>query len=143
LLFMLSLGATQRNAEWDNRGEAVKLNSRGCANLTLVLSNWKYAIMTQVNDLLLNDHSTVLPDYGRIKSLSEALSDLYEEFNSLKGRLGELTTSFERVDSFVDDVRAGREERPRAGVNMVTSKADARPRRKTRVLIRRVLKAEH
>ena len=44
---------------------AQKVNGRGCANLTLVLDNWKYAIMTQVRDLLLHDHSTVLPDYGR------------------------------------------------------------------------------
>ena len=44
---------------------AQKVNGRGGANLTLVLDNWKYAIMTQVRDLLLHDHSTVLPDYGR------------------------------------------------------------------------------
>lgn len=44
---------------------AERVNTRGCANLTLVLDNWKYAIMTQVKDLLLHDHNTVLPDYGR------------------------------------------------------------------------------
>lgn len=44
---------------------AERVNTRGCTNLTLVLDNWKYAIMSQVKDLLLHDHSTVLPDYGR------------------------------------------------------------------------------
>ncbi|KAL2078390.1 hypothetical protein ACEWY4_026075 [Coilia grayii] len=78
--------------------------------------------MTQVKDLLLNDHSTVLPDYARIEPLSEALSDLYKEFNALKERLGELTTKFEGVEGFVDDMRAGRRlspprpERPPLGI---------------------------
>ncbi|KAM9462470.1 uncharacterized protein Hap1MRO34_016401 isoform 1-T1 [Clarias gariepinus] len=140
VFFMLSLGAAQKNFVWDYRAEAVKVNARGCANLTLVLDNWKYAIVTQVKDLLLNDHSTVLPYYGRIGSLSVALGDLYKEFNSLKQRLSELTGKFEEVESSVDKIRSAREERQG---NVVTSEPDTRPRCKTRVLIRRMMKAEN
>ncbi|TSK14887.1 hypothetical protein Baya_0870 [Bagarius yarrelli] len=122
---------------------AVKVNGRGCANLTLVLDNWKYAIMTQVKDLLLIDHNTVLPDYGRIGYLSEALSDLYKEFNSLKERLGELTARFDRVESFVDEVRSGPVEKHRLAGNVVNFEPDSWPRRKTRVVIRKVIKTEN
>uniref|UniRef100_A0A671XP24 Si:ch73-127m5.3 n=1 Tax=Sparus aurata TaxID=8175 RepID=A0A671XP24_SPAAU len=123
-----------------------------CANLTLVLDNWKYAIMTQVKDLLLHDHSTVLPDYGRIQPLSDALGDLYKEFNALKERLAELTTKFDGVESFVDDMRSGRKPAPLRGeprppgslpAGMEAAAADARGRgqgRRTRVVVRRVKK---
>ncbi|KAA0724977.1 hypothetical protein E1301_Tti010591 [Triplophysa tibetana] len=137
LLFVLSLGAAQRssthNIEWDNKAEAEKVNLRGCANLTLVLDNWKYAIMTQVKDLLLNDHNTVLPDYERIKPLSEALNDLYSEFNSLKERLAELTTKFEGIEMFVEDVRGS----PRRDGE------SARQGRKNKVVVRRVKKPDN
>lgn len=44
---------------------AQRAPSRGCANLTLILDNWKFAITSQLRNLLLSDHQTVLPDYGR------------------------------------------------------------------------------
>uniref|UniRef100_A0A673HV50 Uncharacterized protein n=1 Tax=Sinocyclocheilus rhinocerous TaxID=307959 RepID=A0A673HV50_9TELE len=137
LLFVLSLGAAQKSArqtvEWDYKTEAEKVNLRGCANLTLVLDNWKYAIMTQV-DLLLNDHSTVLTDYaGMIQPLSEALNDLYKEFNSLKERLAELTTKFEGIELFVDEARtAGNPPEP-----------GTRQGRRNRVVVRRIKKPDN
>ncbi|XP_053144302.1 uncharacterized protein LOC128341784 isoform X2 [Hemicordylus capensis] len=102
----------QATSEWDYRSEAEKVNLKGCANLTVVLDNWKFAIMTQIKNLLLYDHQTVLPDYGRIKPLSDALDDLYKEFNALKERLGELTTRFEGVESFVDEMNKGQNQPP-------------------------------
>ena len=50
--------------------------------------------------------------HARIQPLSDALGDLYKEFNALKERLGELTTKFDGVEAFVDDVRAGRSPAP-------------------------------
>lgn len=44
---------------------AQRPSARGCANLTLVLDNWKFAITSQLRNLLMSDHHTVLPDYGR------------------------------------------------------------------------------
>ncbi|KAM4662023.1 uncharacterized protein O3C94_010672 [Discoglossus pictus] len=114
LIFSLGYSVKQKREpqEWDYRSEAEKVNMRGCANLTTVLDNWKFAIMTQFRNLLLYDHHTVLPDYGRIKSLSEALDDLYKEFNALKERLGDLTTKFEGVEAFVDEMNTGRQMAP-------------------------------
>ncbi|KAG1955164.1 hypothetical protein F2P79_009069 [Pimephales promelas] len=155
LLFGLSLGAAQKStrqtSEWDYRAEAEKVNLRGCANLTLVLDNWKYAIMTQVKDLLLNDHNTVLPDYGRIQPLSEALNDLYKEFNSLKERLAELTTKFEGIELFVDEARSGRSHSPprvehpppEGEGNPAEPQPGTRQGRRSRVVVRRVKKPDN
>uniref|UniRef100_A0A8C8RWT0 Uncharacterized protein n=1 Tax=Pelusios castaneus TaxID=367368 RepID=A0A8C8RWT0_9SAUR len=141
LCVALSHAAKQRQqpAEWDYRSEAAKVNLRGCANLTVVLDNWKFAIMTEIKNLLLYDHQTVLPDYGRIKSLSEALDDLYKEFNALKGRLGELTTRFEGVEAFVDEMNTSRGQTPAKPPTRVAQPEADKPAAVSPVKRRRVL----
>lgn len=44
----------------------------------------------------------------RIQPLSEALGDLYKEFNALKTRLGDLTEKFSTIETFIDEVKANR-----------------------------------
>ena len=88
--------------------------------------------------------------WSRIGPLSDALGDLYKEFNALKERLGDLTGKFDDVEAFVDDVRTGRtpapargEPRPPAGrpaEGNGTEEGRRPPGRRTRVVVRRVKK---
>lgn len=42
--------------------------------------------------------------WGRIRSLSGALDDLYRDFSSLKEQLGRLSARFAEVEAFVDQL---------------------------------------
>ncbi|KAM6194066.1 uncharacterized protein WM294_010835 [Sarcoramphus papa] len=112
LLLLAALGCAvklkRRPAAWDDGADAERAPAKGCANLTLVLDNWKFAITSQMRNLLLFDHQTVLPDYGRIRSLSGALDDLYRDFSALKEQLGRLSARFAEVEAFVDQLSRAR-----------------------------------
>lgn len=99
---------SRTNDEWNYRDGAERVSMRGVANLTQVLDDWRFDILNQMKGLLQNDHQTLLPDYSRIQPLSEALDDLYKEFNALKERLGDLTEKFTAIESFIDEVKASR-----------------------------------
>ncbi|CAK6978091.1 uncharacterized protein si:ch211-76l23.4 [Scomber scombrus] len=92
--------------EWNYRDGSEKVNMRGVANLTQILDNWRFDILTQMKGLLQNDHQSLLPDYARIQPLSEALDDLFKEFNALKTHLGDLTEKFGAIETFIDDFKA-------------------------------------
>ncbi|XP_049417456.1 uncharacterized protein si:ch211-76l23.4 [Epinephelus fuscoguttatus] len=97
---------TTTDDEWNYRDGSDRVNMRGIANLTQILDNWRFDILGQMKGLLQNDHQSLLPDYARIQPLSEALDDLYKEFNALKAHLGDLTEKFTAIETFIDEVKA-------------------------------------
>uniref|UniRef100_A0A1A8HZW3 Uncharacterized protein n=2 Tax=Nothobranchius kuhntae TaxID=321403 RepID=A0A1A8HZW3_NOTKU len=107
---------SKTNEEWNYRDGSERVSMRGVANLTQVLDDWRFDILTQIKGLLQNDHQSLLPNYARIQPLSEALDDLYKEFNALKSHLGDLTEKFTAIETFVDEVKASRAAGPAAGV---------------------------
>uniref|UniRef100_A0A3B4WVX0 Si:ch211-76l23.4 n=1 Tax=Seriola lalandi dorsalis TaxID=1841481 RepID=A0A3B4WVX0_SERLL len=128
--------------EWNYRDGSEKVNMRGVANLTQVLDNWRFDILTQMKGLLQNDHQSLLPDYARIQPLSEALDDLYKEFNALKAHLGDLTEKFSAIETFIDEVKASRANNANAGTAPAAGAgagagAGAVPRQPTRRVMRK------
>ncbi|XP_060758462.1 uncharacterized protein si:ch211-76l23.4 [Neoarius graeffei] len=98
--------------EWSYRDGSEKVSMRGVANLTQVLDDWRFDILNQVKNLLQNDHQALLPDYARIQPLSEALDDLYKEFNALKTHLGELIDKFTPIEAFIDELKTKKANTP-------------------------------
>ncbi|XP_035768487.1 uncharacterized protein si:ch211-76l23.4 [Neolamprologus brichardi] len=94
-----------------------RVNMRNVANLTEVLDNWRFDIINQIKGLLQNDHQSLLPDYARIQPLSEALDDLFKEFNALKTRLGDLTDKFTAIETFIDEVKTSHATSSSANAN--------------------------
>lgn len=45
---------------------------------------------------------------SRIRPLSDAVRDLYRQFNTLKDDLAKLTSKFDGMEAFVDDLKHGR-----------------------------------
>lgn len=112
---------SKTTTEWNYRDGSDRVNMRNVANLTEVLDNWKFDIINQMKGLLQNDHQSLLPDYARIQPLSEALDDLYKEFNALKTHLGDLTEKFAAIESFIDEVKASRSSSANANANTNTN----------------------
>ncbi|KAM7387487.1 hypothetical protein PAMA_009890 [Pampus argenteus] len=114
--------------EWNYRDGSERVNMRGVANLTQILDNWRFDILNQMKGLLQNDHQSLLPDYARIQPLSEALDDLYKEFNALKSHLGDLTEKFAAIETFIDEVKANRANNANTGPALAPRQRRPKPK---------------
>lgn len=70
----------------------------------------------------------------RIQPLSEALDDLYKEFNALKAHLGDLTEKFANIETFIDELKASRADNANADVGPAVA---ATPRQAGRRLVKK------
>lgn len=75
LLTCLNVALLRRNGKRALSVPAGRVNMRGVANLTQILDDWRFDILTQMRGILQNDHQSVLPDYARYRgAVSEVMS---------------------------------------------------------------------
>uniref|UniRef100_A0A3Q2Y029 Si:dkey-282h22.5 n=1 Tax=Hippocampus comes TaxID=109280 RepID=A0A3Q2Y029_HIPCM len=127
LLCMIQVARSQKwkqeTPHWYPKGgvNIERKDGKACSNLTQILDNWKFAILTRMKELLINDHASVLPEYSRIAPLSDALGELHRQFNALKNDLASLSTKLDGVEAFVEGIKDGsftQRARPGAGLRL-------------------------
>lgn len=80
-----------------------------CHDLTSITSYMATLAVKSLRFWIPNIFSVLLLyNVHRIKSLSDAVDDLYKQFNTLKDNLAKLTSKFDKVEDFVDELQAGK-----------------------------------
>ncbi|XP_066563682.1 uncharacterized protein LOC136751824 [Amia ocellicauda] len=83
---------------WNYRDGADWVSVRAVRSVTRVLDHWGNRIFTEVKNLLHSQPNSVLPDYSRVRPLSESLGDLFREVTLLQRRLSELSQRLDTVE---------------------------------------------
>ncbi|XP_034150309.1 uncharacterized protein si:ch211-243a20.3 [Esox lucius] len=76
---------------WNYREGAESVNVASVRSVTRVLDVWGKRIFNEIKTLLHSQPSTLLPDYSRVRHLSESVNDLFREVSLLHRRITELT----------------------------------------------------
>ncbi|XP_043929782.1 uncharacterized protein LOC122804157 isoform X2 [Protopterus annectens] len=85
---------------WNYRDGADKVNIQGVRSMTRILDKWGNNLFSEMKNIFMNRPYLVLPEYSRIRPLSEALDDLYKEVKSLLKRIAELNERLSIIESF-------------------------------------------
>ncbi|KAJ8363307.1 hypothetical protein SKAU_G00121380 [Synaphobranchus kaupii] len=86
---------------WNYREGADNVNIASVRSITRVLDVWGKRIFNEIKHLLHSQPSALLPDYSRVRPLSESLNDLFREVSLLQRRISELTNRLATLEPYL------------------------------------------
>ncbi|KAK2816939.1 hypothetical protein Q5P01_025130 [Channa striata] len=123
---------------WNYREGADSVNVASVRSVTRVLDAWGKRLFNEIKTLLHSQPSTLLPDYSRVRPLSESVNDLYREVSLLQHRITELSHRLATLEPFLrrhgyredgeDEAGGGRALAPQSLRGEVASLARYAPR---------------
>ncbi|XP_074486391.1 uncharacterized protein LOC141764774 [Sebastes fasciatus] len=126
LLMVVALATGARSASeeneldygyWNYREGADSVNVASVRSVTRVLDAWGKRIFREIKTLLHSQPSALLPDYSRVRPLSESVNDLFREVSLLRRRISELSHRLATLEPFLrhHGYREMKEEEEEAG----------------------------
>ncbi|XP_036376501.1 uncharacterized protein si:ch211-243a20.3 [Megalops cyprinoides] len=86
---------------WNYREGADNVNVASVRSVTRVLDVWGKRIFNEIKHLLHSQPSALLPDYSRVRPLSESLNDLFREVSLLQRRIAELSNRLATLEPYL------------------------------------------
>ncbi|XP_072568153.1 uncharacterized protein [Paramormyrops kingsleyae] len=86
---------------WNYREGSDNVNVASVRSMTRVLDVWGKRIFNEIKHMLLSQPSALLPDYSRVRPLSESLNDLFKEVTLLQKRITELTNRLATLEPYL------------------------------------------
>ncbi|XP_050978560.1 uncharacterized protein si:ch211-243a20.3 [Labeo rohita] len=86
---------------WNYREGAENVNVANIRSVTRVLDAWGKRIFKDIKTLLHSQPNALLPDYSRVRPLSESLNDLFREVSHLQRRITDLNNRLATLEPFL------------------------------------------
>ncbi|KAJ3615106.1 hypothetical protein NHX12_018674 [Muraenolepis orangiensis] len=86
---------------WNYREGADSVNVATVRSVTRVLDAWGKRIFNEIKTLVHSQPTALLPDYSRVRPLSESVNDLFREVSLLHKRITELTHRLATLEPFL------------------------------------------
>ncbi|XP_061684692.1 uncharacterized protein si:ch211-243a20.3 [Syngnathoides biaculeatus] len=89
------------HGHWNYREGADRVDVASVRSLTKVLDAWGKGIFKEIKTLLHSQPNALLPDYSRVRPLSETIDDLFTEVSALHRRIKELSRRLATTQPFL------------------------------------------